>query len=117
MNKVRYYCDKGSLLLWHSSGAKIYLDNHYGDGCFSYYVCEDTIDEFLKEKKLKYNDIVSESLWLDSKGWKVMDQDCTDHRDGDTIDAMGTELDSDYITIYRKGTTFIFCLNKHINNY
>lgn len=109
MKRYSYSADLGSIKLINKNGCSILLSNRYGDGMFNFYIL-DTEEEF-ESKELEDKPFRQESLWIDSEGWKVMTYDSAKNYNED-----GVELDSDYITIYRLGTTFAFVLNKDLIN-
>ena len=100
-----YMSDRGGLLLKHIGGAEILLSNGYGDGTFKYYVfdSEKELKDHLTKNFENYNSLTPLSVYITTFGWKIMAYDCEPD-----YDDLGTELYSDYITIYQKGTTFYF---------
>ena len=84
------------------------MSNGYGDGDFKYHVfdSEKALKDHLAKNFENYNSLTPLSVYITTFGWKIMAYDCTkDYND------LGTELYSDYITIYQKGTTFYFITN------
>lgn len=103
-----YMSDRGGLLLKHIGGAEILLSNDYGDGNFKYHVfdSEKALRDHLAKNFENYNNLTPLPVCITTFGWKIMAYDCTkDYND------LGTELYSDYITIYQKDTTFYFVTN------
>lgn len=100
-----YMSDRGGLLLKHFSGAEILLSNGYGDGTFKYYVFhnEKELKEHLASNFESYDTLTHLSVYITTYGWKIMYYDCEKN-----YEDLGTELHSNYITIYQKGTTFYF---------